>query len=80
MLNQIVHTGAMLPDISNQLTHNIQLVETRENKNLIILAMDEFLNDVQGAILLQHILPQICRGIAIGVGRVTLAAVITGTV
>ena len=35
MLNQIVHTGAMLLDIRNQLTHNVQLMESGEKDEVL---------------------------------------------
>ena len=42
--------------------------------------MDELLNDIQRTILLQYILPQVCSGIAVGIGGVTLAAVVACTI
>ena len=79
MLNQIVSTRAICLDIRDQLAHHIQLVVAGEYQ-LIPLQADELLNDVHHAVRLEHLLPQVIRGIPVRICRVALAAVITGTV
>ena len=80
MLNQIVLARAVCTHIGNQLANDVQLMEARENQRLAVLAVDELLNDVQRTVLLQHLLPQVGSGIAVRVGRITLAAVVASAV
>ena len=42
--------------------------------------MEELLQDVHHAVLLKDLLPKVGRGVAVRVGRVTLAAVLPGPV
>jgi len=42
--------------------------------------VDELLHDIQRTVLLQHLLPQICGGIAVGVERIALAAIVARTI
>ena len=79
MLNQIVSARAICLDIRDQLAHHVQLVVAGEDQ-LITLQADELLNDVHHAVRLENLLPQVIRGIPIRVGRVALAAVVTGAV
>ena len=80
MLNQVVNASAILAYIGNQLAYNIQLVEAWEYKGLVVLAMDELLQDVQCTVFFENVLPEVCCGVSVGVGRVALASVITSTV
>ena len=75
VLYQVVFAGATGSDILNQLPHHIHLVIPGEDKRLLgglllraillghflffYLEIDKLLDDVQQAILLQHILPEV---------------------
>ena len=94
MLDQIVMSCAMFPDMGDHLTHHIQLMVTREDQDLFCdrllrpflhpfllfgnLKVDELLEDVHHAVLPEHVLPEIGRGVAVGIGRIPCAAVFAG--
>ena len=75
MLHQIVFAGAVGPDILDQPPHHIHLVIPWEDDRLLgdlplcavllghllllHLEVDEFLDDVQKAVLLQYVLPEV---------------------
>ena len=65
--------------MGNELTHHIQLMIAGEDQP-IPLQTDEFLDDVHHAVRLEHGFPEIIRGIAVGVGRITLASILAGAV
>ena len=79
MLNQIVVANTVCLDVTDQFAHNVHLVVSGEDQ-AIALQADELLDKIHHAICLEYILPQIVSRITVGVGRVTLAAVVTGTV
>ena len=62
MLHEIVAPSALLPDIGNELAHNVQLMKTGEyNPPLLSLVIDELLDDIEKRILRKHIPPEIIR-------------------
>ena len=72
--------------VGHQPAHHVQLVKAREDQPLFArhrvappflshLHMDELLQYVHHAVLLEHVFPQVGGGIAVRVGRVALAAV-----
>ena len=78
MLHEIVAPRTMRADIGDHLPHDIKLVEAREDDAalgdgrflaipydlfLLLLAAHEFLQDVEQAVLLQHVLPHIGRDV-----------------
>ena len=97
VLYEIVFTRSIGPDVPDELPHDIHLMIPGENNGLfgnfflctvllehlfpLHLNMDKFLEDIQQAVLLQNILPEI-RGhiIPIRRGRVPCSAVTAGTV
>ena len=80
MLNEVVCACTTLAYIGNQLTNNIKLVETWEYKGFIVLTMDKLLDNVKSTILHQNVLPKVRCRVSVGVGRVTLATIVTSTV
>ena len=92
VLNQIIVSWTILTHICNQLTHYIQLMKSRENQTLLCnilsiflfglhLKADELLDNIQQAVLLQYIFPDIrCYIIIIFCLRIPCTTVISGTV
>ena len=80
VLNQIVYTSSVLANISDKFANNIQLVETREDKGLVILAVNELLHDIQSTFFSENIFPEICCRISVRIRRIALATIITCTV
>ena len=95
MLNQIVSTDTVLPHIGHNLTHHIVLVVAWENQLFLgdsfsNAVLDHFLlflhkgnkpvDEVEQAVTLQHFLPEIACGIAVGILGITCTASHTGTI
>ena len=55
-------------------------MEAWEYKGLVVLAVDELLQDVQCTVFSENVLPEVCCGVSVGVGRIALATIVTRTV
>ena len=90
MLNEIVSAGAVGLHIGQQLGHHVQLMIPGEDHALgfdfaglfvpLLLQMEVFLQDLQQAILAQHVLPQVGGVIAVRVDGVAPAAHVSGPI
>ena len=80
VLNQIVVPRAVCAHIGQKLAHHVQLMIAWEDQLFIFRGMDELLHNVHHAVLPEDILPEVGGRIAVGIGGVTLAAVIARAV
>lgn len=96
VLDEIVPACTVGCHIRDQLAHHVQLVIAGEDdplsgegllrsvgqQQLLLrhLQMDKLLQNVHHAVLLEHLLPQVRRGVALGIRRVPLAAVVAALV
>ena len=79
VLDQIIASGSVCFDVGNEFAHDVELVETRENE-FVALQTDELLDDVHHAVCLKYILPKVIGGVTVRVCRVTLTAIVSGSV
>ena len=80
VLNQIVVAGAVSAHVGQELAHHVQLMVAREDQLFIFRGMNELLQNVHHAVLLEDLLPQVGGGIAVRISGVALAAVVARAV
>ncbi len=96
VLDEVIAPRAVLPDVRDELAHDIELVEAREDQRFLSdlffravrlrllflrhLKMDELLHDIHHAVRLKDRLPQIVGGISAGILRIAFSAVVSGAV
>ena len=91
MLNQIVMSGTVRPNVRDQTADNIELMITRKQQRFLLddllltirqqllllfdFQADELLQNVHHAVFAEHILPKIRGRVAVRIDRIALAAV-----
>ena len=66
---------AVFGNMGDEFSDNIELMKAGEYQSFAVFEVNEFLNNIHHAFLLENIFPKICGWISVGIGWIALTAV-----